>query len=49
MIASQLKQENRADADNNKDNDSSVDGEDYNRFTFATSIHVDALALENRM
>ena len=42
-------QQNRVDTNKNEENDSSIDGEDANRFTFVRHIPVDTQALENRM
>ena len=46
---SQEKQDNRGDADDDEESDSSVDVNDDNRFILERSIPVNATALENRM
>ena len=49
MIMSQQNQENCTDGDENKENDSSIEGEDDDRFDFSRSIPDDAPTLKNGM
>ena len=46
---SQEHQDNRAEKDINEENDSSVDEDDGNMFTFAITTHVDDPAPESKM
>ena len=49
LIMWQIQEENRKDADNNDEGDSSMDQNDDNRFSFVRLITVNDIILESRI